>query len=391
MSSSPGDRIRRIAAFHGFGDAGDAALQEVALWIARRFQLLAEHATDVISVHDAEGRIEYVSPSASRVVGRDPAELVGELPFELAHPDHREALREALGRLLAGEDVPDQIFRAAGPEDEVRWLEVSGRVVEHEGERRMVAVTRDVTRRRRLEDAAARSRRLQAVGRLAGGVAHNLNNRLMTVKGELMLLDEDLDRDDHRRALRRMDEAIDRAADLVQGLLTLGGVRAGQMEIVDLARLLDELRPRLRGVVTGAVELDFRLPEEALRVEGDREGLEAVIRILVENADEAVSGGGRITVSAEARERLPEGGLGAALPPERGPWALLTVSDTGPGVDPAVRDRIFEPFTSGSSILEKRGMGLAVAHRIVRELDGAIAVDSADDEGARVEVALPLV
>lgn len=228
-------------------------------------------------------------------------------------------------------------------------------------------------------EALRSAQRIEAVGRLAGGVAHDFNNLLTVVlaNASLLLETSTLDADSRRKVLD-VQTAAERGADLVRQLLAFGRRQALAPTAVDLNRIVLELRPILSRLVTARIELIVSPFPRDVFVLVDRAQIEQVIVNLVTNARDAMPHGGSLLVSTGVAESAP------------GPCAVLTVDDTGVGMDADTSRRAFEPFFTTKSLGRGTGLGLATVHGIVEQSGGRIEVTSTPRVGTRFRVFLPL-
>lgn len=241
-------------------------------------------------------------------------------------------------------------------------------------------------RRKAAEEALLRAQKMEAIGQLAGGVAHEFNNLLHTIRGTAELVMADLPQDDAlRRDLEDIERATDRAAGLTRQLLAFSRKQRLRPEVVDLNDVVRELDERLRSATGEDVELVTRLEPELGRVRVDRGAMEQVVTNLALNARDAMPEGGTLSITTANTEADDPGGAGARR------FVELAVADTGVGMDEAIRTRIFEPFFTTRSPGSGTGLGLAVVHGIVQASGGSISVTSEPGLGTTVAVRLPRV
>jgi PAS domain S-box-containing protein len=250
-----------------------------------------------------------------------------------------------------------------------------------------VAVTRDVTEQRDLEDRLRQGQKMEAIGQLAGGIAHDFNNMLLAILGYADLLAEDAAGDVGRLELIvEIQRAAERAAGLTGRLLAFGRRQILQPSAVSLSSLVTDLVPMLRRVIAEHIEIVAETAPDTGPVLGDRGQLEQVVVNLAVNARDAMPEGGRLTVRTSA-ERLDEASAGGEVP--AGAYALLEVTDTGTGMDAATRERIFEPFFTTKGFGYGTGLGLATVYGIVKQMGGLIRVTSDEGRGTRFQIYLP--
>jgi len=278
--------------------------------------------------------------------------------------------------------------------------EVSLRVLELGGRKHMLAFVRDVServeaerQREALEAQLRQAQKMEAVGQLAGGVAHDFNNILTAILGHLELLVDDVARravtaDQILENLREVESGARRAADLTRQLLTFSRHRVVELQTVDMNAIIAEVERMLRRLITENVELALEPGRGPLLVDADAGQIEQVIVNLVVNARDAMPDGGRVALKT-ARVELDAAAAslhGTAAP---GRYVLLAVADTGCGMDRATRERIFEPFFTSKPLGQGTGLGLATVYGIVQQCGGFIEVDSALGQGTTFRIFLP--
>lgn len=224
-----------------------------------------------------------------------------------------------------------------------------------------------------LEESLRRSQKMEAVGTLARGVAHDFNNILSTVQGSVFLLDKKMARESHlRHYIEQMHGAINKAKSLIQGLITFSRIQRMEPVAFDLNAIASKLKPLLRSIAGERIEIDIDQSPGTLDIVADPIQIEQVLMNLCSNAADAMPDGGKITIKTESR-KVPEDFIaGAGIAP--GNYAVIAVSDTGEGMDEEVKDRIFEPFFTTKEVGRGTGLGLSIVFGIVEQLNGYIDV-----------------
>jgi PAS domain S-box-containing protein len=328
-------------------------------------------------VLDPAGGYQYVSPSATRVLGRPAAEFAGRSAADDCHPEDAAALCAALAEAAAEpaavREVAARLRHAGG-----HWCWVEGTVSNLLADplvRGLVLTFRDVGERRRLEEALREAQKLEAVGRLAGGLAHDFNNLLTVILGYSGLAVKDLDRDSPcQESVQRIQEAGERAATLIGQLLAFSRKQLLFPQKVDLSRLLGQSRSALERVMGPAVEVVVEADPAASPAFVDPQQVWQLVLHLAANAREAMPGGGRLTLATAS------GGPGAVV---------LTVRDTGRGMDARALAHLFEPFYSTKDLGQGSGLGLASVYGTVKQSGGEVAVDSTPGRGTAFRITLP--
>jgi PAS domain S-box-containing protein len=343
-----------------------------------RFRFLTEHSPDLITLHDATGRILYASPASLPMLGIRP-ELMNGSPVEgFLHPDDAGNVVAEFRRTAGGEKPDVSLpYRMRGADGRFVDVESSSSPLPEgpEGDRRVLRVTRDISARRKMEARLAEVQTLSTVGMLAGGVAHEFNNVLAAIQGAVELLSMHTGGNPQSRpyldVIRRM---ANRATELTRQLLAYSRQGKYTPTSIPLARVLSETLPAIRTSLPPGVELSAECDDALPPVHVDIAQMKQVVMGLCLNAAEAMTDGGRISVRSYSE---PVDGR-----------VVLEVSDTGPGIDAKAMPRIFEPFFTTKGV--GRGMGLAAIRGIVVNHGGEIRVDSREGTGTKCTVLLPV-
>jgi PAS domain S-box-containing protein len=359
------------------------------------FRSLIENALDLILLLDVEGRFRYASPSARRTLELEPEGLAGRTALDLVHPDDRELLSRAIRGALAQPGEPQfATLRLRSRGGEWRVFESIGQAqIAGQPEPVVVVNARDITERlkavesrRELEAQLQQAQRLETLGTLAGGIAHDFNNILQAVMGCSELARNKIAADSPaRRYLDRSLEVSRRGRDTVEQILQFSRRRVQKLETIELRGVVGEVVKLLRATFPAAIEIRERVEASGV-VAADPSQIHQVLMNLATNARQAMAGEGKLGI---ALERLAPGAAG--LPPGLAPLAhfVLSVNDSGPGIPAEVRQHIFEPFFTTKEVGEGTGLGLAVAHGIVKGHGGAILCESEPGHGATFRVYLP--
>ena len=354
-----------------------------------RYRDLVENLDDVVFQVDPEGRFRYVSP-AVRKYGYEPEDLVGRSFATVIHAEDLALARASLERVLNGGDGPSH-YRALDTHGAVHEIRVSSRAVHEHG--RVVGLTgvlMDVTEQLRTEEQLRVAQRLEAVGRLAGGVAHDFNNILAVIINyagfamDVVRAGEPL-RDDLEEILK----AARSAAALTRQLLAFSRKQVLKPERLSLNHAIKAMEAMVRRLMREDIELVLELAEDAGLVLVDRSQIEQVLMNLLVNARDAMPHGGKVTIRT-SNTKMGQGAAGAdALgPPQR--YTVLSVSDTGAGMDAQTKARIFDPFFTTKGLGQGTGLGLATVHGVVEQSGGSIRVASEPGQGATFEILLPV-
>jgi two-component system, cell cycle sensor histidine kinase and response regulator CckA len=337
-----------------------------------------------------------VDASMARLLGLGDGEVVEsyEQFRERIHPDDRERVDAAfLQTAQNGGDMHVE-FRVVWPDGTLRWLSDHGEVVRDAAgtPEYLTGAAVDVTERKLAEERLIQAQRMDAVGHLAGGVAHEINNMMQVVLGYSSMI---LDRlGDHSPAteLRQIHRSAARAADITSQLLAFSRRQQLRAQVLDLNELIRGTEHMLHRVLGEDKVFVLDLAEDLGQVRADRGQLEQVLLNLTLNARDAMPMGGRFTIITR-NVSLPT--RNATVPAEdelpSGSYVRVSVSDTGHGMDAATRARIFEPFFTTKPVGQGSGLGLATVFGIVRQSGGTVRLRSSPGEGATFSIYLPQV
>jgi two-component system cell cycle sensor histidine kinase/response regulator CckA len=357
-----------------------------------RYRSLVQSAGYGIYRSTVDGRFLDVNPALIQMLGYDSVEQV------LMLDPQREVFVDS-----AEHDRLMREFQRTGSLDsaEVRWkrkdgsaiiVRLSGRAATapDEADQALEIIAEDVTDRRALEEKFRQAQKMEAVGRLAGGVAHDFNNLLMVVSGYTEVLLENLDENSALLPkVQAIQQAADRATTLTRQLLAFSRKQLLELKVVDVNAIVADMERLLGPLIGENIELATRLAPDVGQTRADAGQLEQVIMNLVVNAKDAMPGGGKIliqTSEAKLDSTRPEHGL---ITP--GPYILLSVSDTGAGMDRETQSRIFEPFFTTKEKGKGTGLGLSTVYGIVKQSGGYIFADSELGHGTTFLIYLPRV
>jgi two-component system, cell cycle sensor histidine kinase and response regulator CckA len=313
--------------------------------------------------------------------------------IDKVNPEDHHWVRHAVREALRTGEAYGAEYRVRWPDGSEHWLASAGRVLHASSgrTRRMRGITYDVTDRRGLEDHLRRAQKMEAIGQLAGGVAHDFTNLLMVILGHVELLQERPALDANvTKNIEAIQKAADRAAGITQQLLAFSRKQVLQARVVELRRVVSDISTLLRQLLGSLVEFRLQLPAAPLWVSADESQLEQVVLNLVINARDAMPQGGTVTVGLD---RVGSGTAAVKRHPGMPDmdYVRLKVSDTGIGMDAATQAHIFEPFFTTKELGKGTGLGLATVYGIVKQSDGWIWVDSTLGAGTTFEILLPAV
>ncbi len=356
-----------------------------------RFRALIEKSSEAIALLAADGTITYVSPADRAISGSPSGEVVGTRVFDRLHPEDVSAARAALAQVVAAPraSVTAQA-RVRHRDGSWRWVEaVLTNLLAEPCVQAVVANYRDLTERHRLEEQLRQAQKMEAVGRLAGGVALDFNNLLTVINGYSDLaLTSVRPGDPLREQLEQIRHAGERAAALTRQLLAFSRKQVLQPVVLDLNGVLRGLEQMLRRLIGEDIDLTLELEPDLWRVKVDPGQFEQVVMNLVVNARDAMPRGGTLTLETRnvtvSTAPVDHPGL------RPGQYVLVAVRDTGCGMDSETMAHIFEPFFSTKGE-RGTGLGLAMVYGVVNQSGGHVAVDSLPGAGTTFRIYLPRV
>ena len=356
-----------------------------------RLSTAMEQASETVVITDAMGRIQYVNPGFTAVTGYTREEALGQNPRLLKSGKQDAAFYRQLWETLAAGQTWHGRFRNKRKDGTLFTEEATispvrdaaGEIVNY------VAVKRDITRELDLESQFLQAQKMEAVGRLAGGVAHDFNNMLQTILGNAELLLNDAEPDDPRVAdLNEIMAAARRSADLTRQLLAFARKQTIAPKVLDLNDTIADMLKMLRRLIGEDIALTWEPAADLGPVKMDPSQLDQILANLTVNARDAIAGVGRVhigTGNAEFDERYCKTHPDAAP----GAYVMLTVSDTGCGMDPETQAHIFEPFFTTKEEGKGTGLGLATVYGIVKQNNGFIGLESEPGKGTTFKIYLP--
>ncbi|MDI1250775.1 MAG: PAS domain S-box protein [Lacunisphaera sp.] len=357
-----------------------------------RFRSLIENASDMITVMNRAGVIRYQSPSAERVLGYPPEKLTGLNVFTLVHPADVALARKSMQQAYQNKTQLTISLRLRHADGSWRQIEAIGRGLQESIDGGKVIINaRDITDSTKLEEQLRQTQKLEAIGQLSGGVAHDFNNILTAIMGHtgLLGLDQSLSADG-RESLAEIKRSSERAANLTRQLLAFSRRQAMQLVHLDLNVVVAEMTKMLQRILGEDIRMQLQPTPQATTILADASMMEQILLNLAVNARDAMPGGGRLIIETEVR--TIDASMVALMSQSRpGEFMCLSVSDTGCGIAPEILPRIFEPFFTTKDVGKGTGLGLATVYGIVQQHQGWIHCYSEVGRGTVFRVYLPLV
>jgi PAS domain S-box-containing protein len=372
----------------------NAYLHREATEADRRYRLLFEANPQPMWVFDVETLVFLaVNQAAVRHYGYSRDEFLRMSIMDILPPDDTPGLTASLEHGHQREGVA--LAQHQRKDGSIVDMEIVSHALEVDGHKARLVLATDITERtrtraalRQSEEQLRHAQRMDAVGRIASGVAHDFNNILTTVHGFGEMLLRDLEPGDRRRAdVDRICKAADRGALLTRQLLSFGRRQTLQPRPTSLNDLLRGMQGLVQRLAGADIRVSLRLMPGAAKVRIDPGQLEQLVVNLILNARDAMPSGGVLTIETAERQ-ISRAGRGRHVRPGR--YVVLAISDTGSGVDPETLAHPFEVFQSTPGRGQRAGLGLSIVYGIVRQNGGAVRVASEPDQGTTVKIYLPL-
>ncbi|MDD5170321.1 MAG: PAS domain S-box protein, partial [Syntrophales bacterium] len=368
-----------------------------------RFRSMIQSLSDMIFILDRNGRLTYESPSVSRIIGYEAGHFIGREPFTHIHADDLDRVMKALGDVFqsANLGIPTE-FRHVKADGTWVYLEALGsNQFDNPSIRGIVLTVRDISERKRaeeersrLEERLSRAEKMEALGTMAGGVAHDLNNVLGVLVGysELLLM-EVPESSPVRRHVKNIMQSGERASAIIQDLLTLARRGVPISEVANLNEIIDQHTgtPEFEKLRAHHPNVRFRfdLADDLLNIKGSPVHLEKTIMNLLSNAAEAIPEAGSVTIRTE--NRYLDKPIQGYDEMREGDYVVLTVSDSGKGISREDQGKIFEPFYTKKVMGRSgTGLGLAVVWGTVKDHNGYIDVKSEEGKGSTFTLYFPV-
>ena len=352
---------------------------------------MIEAEPECVKILSTEGIVLSMNPAGLAMLDAEsPEQVVGRSISEFIAPEYKEGLLKFHQDILSGRRA-SFIFESIGLKGTRRWLESYAVPFKDESDSRVavLAVTRDITEKVKLEEQLRHTHKMEALGTLTGGIAHEFNNILMAIMGYTELLDEVVETETQKNYVKMIKASAERAARLTRGLLAYSRKQIVHLSPLDLNTIVSEVSDMLSNIIAENIEIKIITNENPLIVLGDKSQLEQVIMNLAANAVDAMPLGGVLTISLEELT-IDEAFVknhGFATP---GTYALLCITDTGIGMDRETIQKVFEPFFTTKDIGKGTGLGLSIVYGIVKKHGGYVNIYSEPKKGTTVKVYLPL-
>ena len=352
---------------------------------------LLDHAQDAILVRDLNDRILFWNKSAERIYGWSAEEVIGLNVRQVLYAKGSEELDRAILTLMERGEWMGELRHGTRDGTE-KISEARLTLVRDEGgnPKSILAINTDITERKKLETQFLRAQRMESLGTLAGGIAHDLNNILSPILMAVQLLQRRATEFESQQMLRTLLINAERGADMVKQVLSFARGVSGEHITLQPRHLIREIVKILRETLPKSIEVSYETPEEMWPINGDATQIHQVLMNLCVNARDAMPDGGKLSIKID-NAYLDENYARMHLEAKPGRYVVITVADTGTGIPGHIVDKIFEPFFTTKEPGKGTGLGLSTVSGIVRGHGGFINVYSEIDKGTQFRVFLPAV
>jgi PAS domain S-box-containing protein len=354
-----------------------------------QFRLIAENVADMIAVLDLDGKRIYSSPSYRSILG-DPESLKGTDSYREIHPDDREKVKRVFQETVrtgVGQRIE---YRMVSKDGSLRTIESKGSVIKvGDGETsRVVVVSRDVTEEKLLAAQFLRAQRMESIGTLAGGIAHDLNNVLAPIMMAIEILRDKIPSPGGQKILTTIETSAKRGSDIVKQVLAFGRGVTGDRILVQLKHVVNEVAKIAHETFPKLIEIKTDIPRDLWTVSADPTQMHQVLLNMLVNARDAMPHGGTLSISAE-NVNLDAGHSRTQPESTPGPYVSIVISDTGTGIPADIQGKIFEPFFTTKEIGMGTGLGLSTTLAIVKSHGGFINLTSEVGKGTTFCIHIP--
>ena len=371
-------------------------IRDISMRLAIEEQLrekaeLLDHARDAIIVTDLSHRILFWNKSAERMYGWNASEAIGQDVRELIHRNYMNEFEKARMTLMQEGDWFGELKQTTRTNKELiaegHWTLVKD---EAENPKSILTINTDISDKKRLETQFLRAQRMESIGTLAGGIAHDLNNLLSPILMSIQLLQMRFPDEDSQRLLKTLRLNAERGGELIKQVLSFARGVEGERIPLQPKHLIREIIKVLKDTLPKSVEIGFLMPEaqELWSIKGDATQIHQVLMNLCVNARDAMPEGGRITITLENRI-IDENFARMQLEAKPGRYVVIAVSDTGSGIPSHIIDRIFEPFFTTKEQGKGTGLGLSTVMAIVKSHGGFVDVYSEVGKGTKFRLSFP--
>lgn len=354
------------------------------------FRLIAENAGAYVTILDNKGNRIYVSPTNSVILGDEPQSRLGTDALETTHPDDQPKVRAEFQKILQTKKPVALECRLVAYNGKIRDCDVVGTpVLDQDGNvTKIVVVTRDITEKKQFETQMRRAQRLESIGTLAGGIAHDLNNILTPIMLSLEILSVRFPDEKTAEILSMLKSSVKRGSDMVRQVLGFARGTEGERTIIQVRHIIAEIAKIIKETFPKNIILRKNIADDLPTILADPTQLHQVLMNLCVNARDAMPNGGIIDIKAEA-VTIDEQYARMQVDAKPGFYVAISVADQGTGIPPAVLERLFEPFFTTKEVGKGTGLGLPSVLSIVKGHEGFINVYSEVGKGSTFKVYIP--
>ncbi len=368
----------------------DITKRKKAMEKIREQAALLDKAWDAISVQDLEHRLIYWNKGAQNLYGWTEEEAMGKNANELLHKDESPSLIEANNRVIEKGEWKGELRQRTKDGKEIivesRWSLVS----DGDKPKSILIISTDITENKNLESQLLRAQRMESIGTLAGGIAHDLNNILTPMMMSLNMLKEKFKDEQSQKLLTILEQNSQRGADLIKQVLSFARGIEGERNPLQANNIISEIEKVAKETFPRNIEIRTNVRKDLFTISGDATQLHQVVMNLCVNARDAMPDGGILKISAK-NFFVDENYARLHTEAKVGSYITIAVSDNGIGIPLEIMDRIFEPFFTTKEFGKGTGLGLSTALAIVKSHGGFINVDSEVGKGTKFKVYLPAV
>ncbi|MBZ4671858.1 PAS domain S-box protein [Deferribacterales bacterium Es71-Z0220] len=354
-----------------------------------KFRALTNTTSAAIFVYSGDKFI-FANNEFEEVTGYSPEEIVGAQFWSIVHPEYMEMIRDRGLRRQRGENIPNRYeFKIITKNGEERWVDFTADRIMWDGKPAALGTAIDITEKKLIEEKLRHSQKLEALGRLAGGVAHEYNNMMTIILNyiELSIL-KTAPESELKEYLMRIRRAAEHAADITRQLLSFARKQPIRPVVIDLKDFFDNHIKMFKVLVGENIDVIFKSEENINNIKADATQLNQVMTNLLINAKDAIKGIGKIEIKLKNIE-INDYYLPSYPGLQEGQYVLISVSDTGEGIKKELLDKIFEPFFTTKDVGKGTGLGLATVFGIVKQNKGNIYVESEEGVGTTFKIFLP--
>jgi len=358
----------------------------------RQYRQLLNHApAGIFEVDFVKQKFVNVNDVICEYTGYTREEMLSMSLFDILNEDSKRLFSERLAKLFAGETVPETVeFKIRGKDGREFWVLLNSNFLYENGKPKgATVVVHDISTRKQMEEEVLKAKKLESLGVLAGGIAHQFNNALSSITGHSELLEMEYPEDekimDYAKAMK---QSAHRMAHLTSQLLAYAGGGKYNAQPMSLSELVEGALPLIQHTLDPDIRLKTDLPPDVLNMKMDRTQMQMVLSAIIANSNEAIEPPGRIRISTKNIE-VDQVSIKDHPGLKPGPHVCLSIEDNGKGMDKETKERIFEPFFTTHFI--GRGLGMASVYGIITNHDGMVSVDSEPGKGTAVTIYLPAI